>query len=104
MDIAENADPPLRWLVLSGAAIGDIDYSGSGSLRQVQEELAAKGTTLVLADINQQVGRELEAYGLTEKIGAANIYESIRDAVDAYHAIPSAPAAPAGGAPAPSTA
>jgi MFS superfamily sulfate permease-like transporter len=111
MDIVENADPPLRWLVISGAAIGDVDYSGSAALSQVQEELAAKGTTLVLADINEEVKRELDAYGLSEKIGPANIYESIRDATEAYRAGPGAGAVtagtatvpPAGGAAAAST-
>ena len=29
LELAEGADPPLRWLAVSGAAIGDIDFSGA---------------------------------------------------------------------------
>jgi MFS superfamily sulfate permease-like transporter len=86
MDIAEFADPPLRWFVMSGAAIGDVDYSGSDSLRQVHEELTAKGITLILADINTRVRGQLDEYGLTDRIGAGNFYDTIHDAVAAYRA------------------
>jgi high affinity sulfate transporter 1 len=94
MDLVEEAQPPLRTFVISGSAIGDIDYSGSDSLRQVQVELAAKGVTLALVELNPRVRNQLDEYGLTEKIGTANIHDSIRDALKAH-------AAPAGGAAAP---
>ena len=28
VDVVEGADPPVRWLCVSGSAIGDVDYSG----------------------------------------------------------------------------
>jgi MFS superfamily sulfate permease-like transporter len=46
MDLVEDADPPLEWLVLLASAIGDVDYSGSDSIRQVHEELGGKDVTL----------------------------------------------------------
>ena len=88
MDLVENADPPLRWFVLLGSAIADVDYSGSDSLRQVQEELARKGVTLVLADLSPGVRSQLDAYGLVDKIGPTNIYGSAEEAVQAYRAQP----------------
>jgi len=84
MELVENASPPLKWLVLLGSAIGDIDYSGSDSIRQVQEELAAKGVTLVLADLNPKVRTQLDDYDLTAKIGAGHIFDSVSDVVAAY--------------------
>ena len=96
MDIVEYADPPLRWLVLSGAAIGDIDYSGSDSLRQVHDELASKGITFILVDINDRVRHELDAYGLIARIGEANFFDSILDALAAYRVV-SSPTTPAPG-------
>ena len=84
MDLAEDANPPLKWLGLVGSAIGDIDYSGADSLRVVQQELSAKGTTLVLVDISDPVRKQLDAYGLTERIGRANFHNTIEDALDAY--------------------
>ena len=84
MDIVENADPPVRWFVVAASAIGDIDYSGADSLRSVHEELAARDVMLVLLDVAPQVRTQLDRYGLTERIGAARIFETIGDAADAY--------------------
>ncbi len=111
VDIVENADPPLRWFVISGAAIGDIDYSGSDGAAPGPGGAGGQGDHARPRRHQQQVTRELDAYGLTEKIGSANIYESIRDAADAYRAGPGAAAVtagtatvpPAGGAAAAST-
>jgi high affinity sulfate transporter 1 len=96
MDLVDGAQPSLSTFVISGSAIGDIDYSGSDSLRQVQVELAAKGVTLALAELNPRVRNQLDEYGLTDKIGVGNIYDSIRDAVKAHSG--SAGGAAAGGA------
>jgi sulfate permease, SulP family len=84
MDIVENADPPVRWFVVAASAIGDVDYSGADTLRSVHEELAARDVMLVLLDVDPQVRALLDRYGLTERIGASRIFETIGDAADAY--------------------
>ena len=66
MDVVEGADPPLRWLGVSGSSIGDIDYSGADTIRQVKEELARTGVTFAICDLNPKVRGQLDAYGLTE--------------------------------------
>jgi len=104
MGVVEHADPPLRALVLLGSAMADVDYSGADSLRQVQEELARKGVTLALADMNPKLRGQLDAYGPTATIGAGNIHGSLRDAVRALgDAPPAAAAAPAADAPEPAS-
>ena len=100
MDLVEDPDPPLRWFVLSGSAMGDVDYSGADTLRQVQKELAAKGITLVVVDLNPLVRKLVDDYGLSALIGEGNFYDSIGDAVTAYRAGPGAAAPTAGDAPA----
>ena len=84
MGIVETADPPLRWLGLDAAAIGDIDFSGADSVRQIRDELEGRGAKLVLCSVDPAVGRLLDAYGLTEKIGAAHIFDRSQDVVAAY--------------------
>jgi len=86
MGIVERADPPLSMLVILGSAMADIDYSGSDSLRQVHEELGRQGVTLAVADLSPALRAQLDAYGLTEKIGAANVFTSIQEAVAAHRA------------------
>ncbi len=84
MDIVEDASPPLRWFALSASAIGDIDYSGADSIRQVREELGRKDITFTLCDVDPKVRKQLDAYGLTERLGAANIYPSRQRLIVAY--------------------
>ena len=86
MDLVADADPPIRWFTIACGVMGDVDYSGAGALTQIQTELKAKGITLVLADVNPEVRALLDKYGLTEMIGTANFYESVRDAATAYGA------------------
>lgn len=95
LGVVEHADPPLRMLVVLGSSIADIDYSGSNTLRQVQEELERHGVTLALADLSPAVRAQLDAYGLTAKIGAANIHDSLREAVAAHLAASAGAGAPA---------
>ena len=64
--------------------MGDIDYSGADAVRAVHEELASRGVTLVVAEVDPLVMKLLDAYGLTDKIGKANIYPTTREAIEAY--------------------
>ncbi len=84
MDIVEDASPPLRRFALSASAIGDIDYSGADTIRQVWEELGRRSITFSLCDVSPNVRMQLDAYGLTEKIGAENIYLSPQQLIAAY--------------------
>jgi high affinity sulfate transporter 1 len=86
MDIVDDADPPLRTFAIEASAMGDIDYSGADSLRQVLDELSAKGITVALVDLSPNVRTQLDAYGLTERIGAGNILPSVQAVLDAHRA------------------
>ncbi len=90
-DLFETADPKLRWFCLSASAIGDIDYSGADAIRQLHGELARAGATLVLADVSPRVRKQLDAYGLTEKIGAGNFFEDAYVMLEAFRKLPPAP-------------
>jgi SulP family sulfate permease len=80
----EGTASPVRWLVIDAGAIGDVDYSGADALRQAHDELAQKGVTLALAEVSDPVRKLLDAYGLTEQVGATNIYPDVRAAIAAY--------------------
>jgi SulP family sulfate permease len=94
--LVEEATQPVRWLVVSAASIGDVDYSGAETLASLCEELTSQGVTLVMADVTPDLAAELQAYGLTEKLGADHIYARLDEALDAYRAsMPTAPTPPA---------
>jgi len=100
--VLESATDPIRTFVIDAEAMTDVDYSGSDSLRQIQEEMQRHGATLILAEVTDQVRKLLDAYGLTDVIGAANFYPTTRAAIEAATASQGSGEAPAGG-PAPAS-
>ena len=84
VDLVTAADPPLKWLILSASAMGDVDYSGADAIRAVTEELGTRGVTLALSEVDPVVMALLDAYGLTDKIGKGNFYATTGEAVQAY--------------------
>ena len=98
VSLAENAKPPLRWLAISAAVIGDIDYQGSQVVLAVKGELDRLGVTLVLCGLEPRVRTELDKYGLTSVIGEDHIFDSVAQVLAAYRQLPPAASAAASGA------
>ncbi len=84
MQIIEAADPPLAWFALDAAAMGDLDYSGADSLRQITGELQRRNARLVMCSVDPAVRKLLDAFGLTEQIGAQYIFGTLEELVEAY--------------------
>jgi high affinity sulfate transporter 1 len=84
LDLAERAEPPLRWLCVAGDAIGDIDYSASETLRAVHAKLAERGITLALSGLVPEVRAELDRDGLIKLLGEAHIFEALDELIRAY--------------------
>jgi sulfate permease, SulP family len=86
-----DGDSPLHWLILDATSIDDIDFTGGKTLGEIAAELERRGIVLAIADPRDRVRDELDRYGITAAIGEAHVFESIRDAVDAFHAESAAP-------------
>ena len=80
-ELFETADPPLRWLCLDGAAVGDVDYTGADAIRQLHAELALVNVTLLACNVSPKVRAQLEAYGLTGLQGV-QVFDDVRAAVE----------------------
>ena len=70
------------------SSVSDIDFSGSDTVAKLVPELRRNGVTLVLADVDDDVRAQLDAYGLVEVIGEDRLFASFRDAIDAYGRLP----------------
>ena len=75
-----------RWLVLLADAIDDIDYTGGKTLGELADQVRERGVVLAVAGAPAPVARELELFGLTEKIGLEHVFDSLEDAVAAFRA------------------
>ena len=85
MALVNVPDPP-RWFVLEADAIDDIDYTGGQTLLELADHLQECGITFAVADVSDDIRRELDRFGLTAKIGADRYFASLHDAREAFHA------------------
>lgn len=86
MDIIEGEQVAVRWLGLSGSAIADVDYQGGATLAQLVDELKDRGVTVALVDLTPNVRSQLDAFGLTAKVGADKVFDSLGALEAAYAA------------------
>ena len=84
--LAAGAEPP-RWLVLDLGAVDDIDYTGGQMLAELVEELLGRTIVVAVAAPSASVQRELDTFGLTERIGRGRVYATVADARDAFHRV-----------------
>jgi len=101
--ILEEADPPVEWFVVSGAAIPDVDYSGAKTIRQVVDQVKARGAKFIICEAEPGVESRGRLYGLADAADA--VYDFLDEVIAAYDrrsADPkdAAPASPPEGAPA----
>jgi MFS superfamily sulfate permease-like transporter len=80
--ILDEADPAVEWFCLSGASIGDVDYSGAGAIRQVASQIKERGATFVICELEPGVADLPSKYGLEADV--AGIYPFIEDVIAAY--------------------
>jgi MFS superfamily sulfate permease-like transporter len=66
--------------------VDDIDFSAAATLREIYMSLNGKGIRLVLAEVEEDILRELERSELTDLIGKDGFFETPRDVEEAYRA------------------
>jgi sulfate permease, SulP family len=74
-----------RWLVLDADAIDDVDYTGAQTLLELADQLAGRGVVFAVAMAGDGIRRQLDRYGLTEKIGATRYFDTLAAAREAFH-------------------
>ena len=77
---------PPRWFVLHAVGMDDVDYTGGKTLAELADQLVSRGIVFAVADASPALRRELDSFGLTEKIGEERYYDSLQAARDAFHA------------------
>ncbi len=77
---------PLRWMVLDGAAIGDVDYTAAAALTRVIEHLRKRHIRLAVSSVLGPVRKQLDRYGISAALGPGAYYETPGEALEAYHA------------------
>jgi high affinity sulfate transporter 1 len=84
VEIVDDSLTPVRWVVVAAEPITDVDTTAAEMIRELDEELAARGAELAFAEMKDPVKDRLERYGLRKKIGHAFFFPTIGVAVKAY--------------------
>ncbi|MGP7999982.1 MAG: SulP family inorganic anion transporter [Streptosporangiaceae bacterium] len=79
---------PLRWLVLDGVAIGDVDYTASLVLSQAIAQLHQAHITVVMTSWVTPVRDQLQHYGITGRNGPDRYFDTPGEALHAFRAAP----------------
>jgi high affinity sulfate transporter 1 len=80
-----NVPHPPRWFVLQADGIDDIDYTGAQTLLELADQLKERGIVFAVAEATDDLRRELDRFGLTDKIGPDRYFDSLHDARDTFH-------------------
>lgn len=83
-ELADAADPPLKWLIIDAQAITEIDLTAAERLASLIEELAQAGIAIKIADAPRPFREEMNRVGLTDQLGPQQFYVSVKTAVEAY--------------------
>jgi sulfate permease, SulP family len=86
-DTLRGVERPPKVFILRMRRVPAIDASGMHALDEFYEKCHRQGTRLLLAGVHAQPMFALMQYGLVDKIGEANLFESIDDALDEAHRV-----------------
>ncbi len=75
---------PLRWFVLDGAAIGDVDYSASSVLTGTIAQLHQRHIQFVVTSLMTPVRQQLEHYGISGAAGPDAYFDTPGEALEAF--------------------
>jgi MFS superfamily sulfate permease-like transporter len=79
-----GSEPRPSWIIIASEPITDVDTTAADVLRDLDEDLNAKGTNLVFAEMKDPVRRKIERYELTRTIDPGHFFPTVRAAVEAY--------------------
>jgi high affinity sulfate transporter 1 len=78
------ADPRPEWIVIAAEPITDVDTTAADMLLDLDEELNAKGTFLVFAELKDPVRAKIERYELIGPLDPDHFFPTLDAAVDAF--------------------
>jgi MFS superfamily sulfate permease-like transporter len=83
----DQAQTPVRMVVIEASGVTDIDYTGAIVLCRLLETLRAKGMQVALARLSaERANEQASRTGLVEAFGPKRVFRSVEDAVRSFKA------------------
>jgi SulP family sulfate permease len=80
-----SSKPELKYILIVGNAINEIDASGEGMLSALIPRLKETNYEIFFSGLNDSIIDVFKRTGLFDKVGEANFFRNISDAVDLIH-------------------
>lgn len=84
LDAVDRANSPVRWVVVAGEPITDVDTTAAEILEELDAELAARSAELAFAELKDPVKDRLQKYGIEKRIGRDFFFTTVGVAVKAF--------------------
>ena len=84
LDAVDRASSPVKWVVVAGEPITDVDTTAAETLEELVAELTARGTELAFAELKDPVRDRLQNYGIEDRIGHDFFFTTVGVAVKAF--------------------
>ncbi len=84
VELARSSNPHLSWFCIDAAAVNDVDFTASETLRALHGNLAKQGIRLVLCDVVDEVRDEFERSKLTALFGEEAFFQTPTAVLNAY--------------------
>lgn len=81
---SERGGEPVRWFVLNAEANVEVDLTALDAVEQVRAELVSRGVIFAMARVKHDLRDDLDASGLTERIGADRLFPTLPTALEAF--------------------
>jgi SulP family sulfate permease len=83
-ELVSESDDKLQWLVLDAQAISYMDVTAAQRFSELHRELDDLGVEIKIADAPRPFREQLAAVGLSEELGNAQFFVSVKKAVEAF--------------------
>lgn len=77
----ENAENPVRYVVVDAGAIDSIDYTAVEALKTLYRQLSSDDIRLGFAHVSPNLYRQFDEYGVIDLVGDDNIYPTLSSAI-----------------------
>ncbi len=81
--LAQDADPPLRAVVLDLEGVDFVDSQGAAKLAEILDFAESAGIQLRLARVKPSVAGVLETDGVLDRLGEDHVHGNVHRAVEA---------------------
>jgi MFS superfamily sulfate permease-like transporter len=72
----------VHCFIVDAAAITDIDYTASRSLRDLVQELQRRGVHMIFGRVSPYLKADMDRHGITAVVGADHVFPTLHQALE----------------------